>query len=73
MPPTPAFLAAARKPIELLQRAADMWVTRESPLKGEIVKTLLIELRVADGKLSPTYRSPFHLLAKGVESGKWWS
>jgi len=73
MPPTPVFLAAARKPIELLQRAADVWVTRESPLKGEIVKSLLIELRVDEGKLSPVYRSPFHLLAKGVESKDWWS
>jgi hypothetical protein len=72
-PPRDMFLAAARKPIELLQRAADVWVSRNSPLKSEIVKTLFIELEIADGSLTPVYRSPFHALAAGVESGDWWS
>jgi site-specific DNA recombinase len=73
MPVREEFLAAARRPIELLQRAADLWVTRDSPLKSEIMKTLFIELEVTDGSLRPVYRSPFGALAAGAASGNWWS
>lgn len=73
LPPRPAFLAAARRPIELLQRAPALWVTRAPHEKALLAKTLLIELRVQGGTCSPVYRKPFDALAKGSETGNWWS
>lgn len=55
------------------ERPADPWVKRNSPLKSEIMKTLFIELEVADGALRPVYKSLFDALAAGAASGNWWS
>jgi len=73
LPPKPAFLAAARRPIELLQRAPLLWVRRSPAEKAALAKMMLIELTVDNGSCSPVYRSPFDVLANGIQTGNWWS
>ncbi len=72
-PTISVFAAAARKPIELLQRAPTLWLTRDPAQKAQLAKLLLIELEVADGSVRPVWRSPFGELAAGAASGEWWS
>ena len=71
--PHEEFLAAARHPIELLQRAPDLYVTQEPSEKAGLLKTLVSNYTVTDGSLTVTLRSPFDLLAQGGKSKDWWS
>jgi hypothetical protein len=56
--PHEEFLAAARHPIELLQRAPDLYVTQEPSEKTGLLKTLVSNYTVTDGSLTVTLRSP---------------
>lgn len=71
--PHEEFLAAARHPIELLQRAPDLYVTQGPSEKAGLLKTLVSNYTVTDGSLTVTLRSPFDLLAQGGKSKDWWS
>jgi DNA invertase Pin-like site-specific DNA recombinase len=67
------FLRAALDPIELLQTAREAWVMHNDEEKALLVKTLVSNYTVTDGTISVSMRSPFDLLARGLESGDWWS
>jgi hypothetical protein len=67
------LLAAARKPIELLQTAPDLYVSQDPAEKARLLKTLVSNYTLTDGTLSVALRSPFDVLRKGLETKEWWS
>ena len=67
------LLAAARKPVELLQVAPALYVTHDSAEKAKLLKTMVSNYTITDGSLSVVLRSPFDVLARGAKTGKWWA
>ena len=67
------LLAAARKPVELLQAAPTLYVTQDSAEKAKLLKTLVSNYTITDGSLSVVLRSPFDVLARGARTEDWWS
>jgi site-specific DNA recombinase len=67
------LLAAARKPIELLQVAPDLYVTQDAAEKAKLLKTMVSNYTITDGSVSVVLRSPFDVLARGAQTKEWWS
>ncbi len=67
------FRAAAAKPIELLQAAPELWVSQSPTEKGKLMKTMVSNFVVNGETLTPNWRLPFDVLARGAESREWWS
>jgi site-specific DNA recombinase len=67
------LLAAARKPVELLQVAPTLYVTQEPSEKARLLKTMVSNYTITDGSVSVVLRSPFDVLARGARTGEWWS
>jgi hypothetical protein len=67
------LLAAARKPVELLQAAPTLYVTQDAAEKARLLKTLVSNYTITDGSVSVVSRSPFGVLARGVKTKEWWS
>ena len=67
------MLAAARKPIELLQVAPDLYLSQEPAEKARLLKTLVSNYTLTDGTLAVSMRSPFDVLARGSKTKEWWS
>jgi site-specific DNA recombinase len=67
------ILAAARRPVELLQAAPDLYVSQEPLEKARLLKTMVSNFTVNDGTVSVSMRSPFDVLAKGAKTKEWWS
>ncbi len=67
------LLAAARKPVELLQAAPTLYVTQDSAEKARLLKTMASNYTITDGSVSVVLGSPFDVLARGAQTGKWWS
>lgn len=67
------LLAAARKPVELLQAAPTLYVTQDSAEKVKLLKTMVSNYSITDGSISVVLRSPFDVLARGAKTKKWWS
>ena len=67
------LLAAARKPVELLQVAPTLYVTQEPSEKDRLLKTMVSNYTITDGSVSVVLRSPFDVLARGAKTGEWWS
>ena len=72
-PPKADLLAAARKPVELLQVAPTLYVTQDPAEKARLLKTMVSNYTITDGSVSVVLRSPFDVLARGAKTGKWWS
>ena len=72
-PPKADLLAAARKPVELLQVAPALYVTQDPAGKARLLKTMVSNYTITDGSLSVVLRSPFDVLARGAKTGKWWA
>jgi site-specific DNA recombinase len=72
-PPKADLLAAARKPVELLQVAPTLYVTQDPAEKARLLKTIVSNYTITDGSVSVVLRSPFDVLARGAKTGKWWS
>jgi len=72
-PPKADLLAAARKPVELLQVAPTLYVTQEPAEKARLLKTMVSNYTITDGSVSVVLRSPFDVLARGARTGEWWS
>jgi DNA invertase Pin-like site-specific DNA recombinase len=67
------LLAAARKPVELLQAAPTLYVTQDSAEKAKLLKTMVSNYSITDGSVSVVLRSPFDVLARGAKTKDWWS
>jgi hypothetical protein len=67
------LLAAARKPVELLQVAPTLYVTQDPSEKARLLKTMVSNYTITDGSVSVVLRSPFDVLARGARTGEWWS
>jgi site-specific DNA recombinase len=65
------LLAAARKPVELLQAAPTLYVTQDAGEKARLLKTLVSNYTITDGSVSVVWRSPFDVLAIGSKTGEW--
>jgi site-specific DNA recombinase len=72
-PPKADLLAAARKPVELLQVAPTLYVTQDPAEKARLLKTMVSNYTIIDGSVSVVLRSPFDVLARGARTGEWWS
>jgi site-specific DNA recombinase len=68
--PTALRLAAAR-PLELLETAADQYLTKSPAERRRLLAGLVSNYRVGRGTISMQMRSPFHILARGAETGNW--
>jgi site-specific DNA recombinase len=66
-----AVRAAAARPLELLETAADQYLTRKPGERRRLLAGLVSNYRVGTGTLSMQMRSPFDILARGVETGDW--
>lgn len=73
MIPVSHLLAAARKPVELLQVASHLWDTRQPDEKLRLLKTMVSNYTVIDGSITASMRKPFDVLARGAENREWWS
>jgi len=67
------ILAAARRPVELLQAAPELYVSQEPREKARLLKTMVSNFTVDNGSVSVALRSPFDVLAKGAKTQDWWS
>ncbi len=67
------LLVAARRPIELLQVAPDLYVSQEPSERARFLKTLVSNYTIKAGSVSVALRSPFDLLLRGAETKEWWS
>jgi site-specific DNA recombinase len=67
------LLAAARKPVELLQAAPTLYVTQDSTEKAKLLRTMVSNYTITAGSVSVVLRSPFDVLARGARTGEWWS
>ena len=72
-PPKADLLAAARKPVELLQVAPTLYVTQDPAEKARLLKTMVSNYTIIDGSVSVVLRSPFDVLARGARTGEWWA
>jgi len=72
-PPKADLLAAARKPVELLQAAPTLYVTQGSVEKAKLLRTMVSNYTITDGSVSVVLRSPFDVLARGARTKEWWS
>jgi site-specific DNA recombinase len=67
------ILAAARRPIELLEAASNLYVSQEPHEKARLLKTMVSNFTVDNGTISVSMRSPFDVLARGAKTQDWWS
>ncbi len=67
------LLAAARRPLELLQAAPDLYVSQEPREKARLLKTMVSNFTVDNGSVAVSMRSPFDVLARGAKTKDWWS
>ena len=67
------LLAAARKPVGLLQAAPTLYVTQDSAEKAKLLRTMVSNYTITDGSVSVVLRSPFDVLARGARTKEWWS
>jgi site-specific DNA recombinase len=67
------LLVAARRPLELLQAAPDLYVRQEPREKARLLKTMVSNFTVDNGSVSVSMRSPFDVLARGAKTKEWWS
>ncbi len=67
------ILAAARRPIELLEAAPNLYVSQGPAEKARLLKTMVSNFVVNDGNVSVSMRSPFDVLARGAKTQDWWS
>jgi hypothetical protein len=65
------FLRRASEPFELLQTAADQYLTQTPEIRGAVVKTCCSNFLVTDGNVSIHLTSPFDVIAKMGESTDW--
>ena len=56
---------------KLLQRAPELYQRQSHPERVRLLKTLLSNSILEDGKLDPIYRKPFDLVAEGVSRSIW--
>ncbi len=56
------FLAAARRPFELIQVAADQYVTQKAEEKARLLKLICSNFRVVGGTVYISVRSPFDIM-----------
>ena len=68
--PAAVRLAAAR-PLELLQTAADQYLTKSPAERRRLLAGLVSNYRVGRVSVSIEMRSPFDLIARGAETGDW--
>ena len=69
--PREEFLRRARKPLELLQTAADQYVAQTPEERRRLLQFVCSNYTISDGTLTVSMRSPFDALAKAAESGDW--
>jgi len=56
---------------KLLQRAPELYQRQSHPERVRLLRTLLSNSILEDGKLDPIYRKPFDLVAEGVSRSIW--
>ena len=59
------------KLLELASRAYDLYAKQLPEQKNKFLKTVLSNCTLEHATVRPTYKKPFDLFAKGVETGKW--
>ena len=69
--PREEFLRRAKRPLELLQTAADQYVAQTAEERRRLLQFLCSNYTISDGTLTVSMRSPFDALAKAAESEDW--
>jgi hypothetical protein len=69
--PREEFLQRAKRPLELLQTAADQYVAQTPEERRRLLHIMCSNYTISDGTLTVSMRSPFDALAKAAESGDW--
>ncbi len=65
------LLSAARKPLELLQVAPDLYVSQDPAEKARLLKTMVSNYTITNGTIAVSMRSPFDVLAIGSKTKEW--
>jgi len=69
--PATAFVATGERIIELVKRAGMLYKTKDPAEQRRVLESVLSNCTFDRGTLSPTYRKPFDLFARGNETGEW--
>ncbi|MEI8011646.1 MAG: recombinase zinc beta ribbon domain-containing protein [Candidatus Omnitrophota bacterium] len=65
------YLAQSVYILELCNKAYGLYLRQNTMQNGKLLRHLLSNCTLIDGSLCATYRSPFHLLAKGASCQVW--
>lgn len=57
--------------LELASRAYELYAKQSAEQKNKFLRIMLSNCTLKDGSLQPTYKKPFDILARGVESRNW--
>ncbi len=68
-----SYLAQGVHILELSQKAYSLYVRQKASEKRKLLNFVLSNCTLADGNLTPTYRKPFDLLAKGPGRSNWYA
>jgi DNA invertase Pin-like site-specific DNA recombinase len=59
--------------LELLKRAPELYWRRNDAERAQLLRVLVWNCRLTDGKVDPVYRKPFDLVAEGLRSDNWYA
>ena len=61
----------AEATFKLLQRAPELYRKQSHEERARLVKALVSNCRMVDGKIEPIYKKPFSLVAEGLKTANW--
>lgn len=64
------YLKSGIKTLELCQRAYSLYLNESPEEKAKLIKYVISNSQLKDGKLSYTYKKPFNLFAEGLSCNK---
>gem|GEM_PF-3910855 len=61
----------AEAAFKLLQRASELYRKQSHEERARLVKALVSNCKMVDGKVEPVYKKPFSLVAEGLKTADW--